>query len=313
MKKLHLFAAKLNLSLRRCVGLCPSRFCCIRGFPKSGTNWVGNLLRLHPDVYVSGEWAFGGIAEALNERTKLYWTESHNPSLKGVFEREQRKLFKKHYLLQFALGGGAGCPKWICDQTPAPVYPEVIPGAPVIYVVRNIRDIAVSRAFHLLRHDGDWGIKEYPVMRELYQKYHGKLEMLEGHPQLLLSDFDWVEDTVRTWAERVRLDVSGNLEDSTYLTSDDRNDARLHIVKYEDLHADIEGARSKMYEFLELDPARAAELDTGKVKTTPGFKKENPNAFFRSGKVNGWKRYWNDDLEKIVQRVAGEVIREFYP
>ena len=40
------------------------------GFGKSGTNWVGNLLNLHPRIMSVGEWHFQHFLHAWDEFTK---------------------------------------------------------------------------------------------------------------------------------------------------------------------------------------------------------------------------------------------------
>ncbi len=84
---------------------------------------------------------------------------------------------------------------------------------------------------------------------------------------------------------------------------------RLHVVRYEQLHADTERGRRGMYEFLGEDPAEALPL-SGETRTTAGFEKEDPQSFWRHGKVGDWKRYATDDFKRWFKESAGAALVE---
>jgi hypothetical protein len=62
-----------------------------------------------------------------------------------------------------------------------------------------------------------------------------------------------------------------------------------------------------MYEFLGLDPSKAA-APSAETKTSAGFAKSNPMWFYRSGKIGDWKNYVTDDFKKWFKAEAGEAL-----
>lgn len=278
-------------------------YCAIRGFPKSGTNWVGNLLRLHPGIFVGGEYAFGGLARSRDEiLTDLYWTQFSGPVMREVFKDQFSQMIRELMIWDAGNHMPLVGVRWICDQTPSRVNPIILDDQRIIYVVRDIRDVIVSRAYHLLRVNGTWGLQDFPRMHAKVEKYQGNLKFFTENPELLLDDPDWVMTNAASWAGHVKeaLELRDEFEKS--------GSPELMVIKYEDLHADIESSRESMYRFLELDPTDAKALDSGKVKTTPGFEKEQPQQFYRKGAIGDWKNYFNEELNEVVQGEAGEIL-----
>ena len=56
----------------------------ICGCFKSGTNWVQNLLNLHPHVQVQGEFHFEVLRNAVDQLTSVYWFLGSDPALRHV-------------------------------------------------------------------------------------------------------------------------------------------------------------------------------------------------------------------------------------
>ena len=79
-------------------------------------------------------------------------------------------------------------------------------------------------------------------------------------------------------------------------------------VRYEELHADLERQRRRLYEFFGLDPERA-ERPSAETKTLPGFERENRRSFFRKGVVGDWQNHLDDRAVAIIESEIGDELR----
>jgi hypothetical protein len=88
-----------------------------------------------------------------------------------------------------------------------------------------------------------------------------------------------------------------------------RDGRRIHFVRYEDLHRDVELQRRQLYRFLDLDVEAAAPIQAGDM-TRPGVgAPEDPMRFYRKGEVGDWRRYANGRFERWFLDSAGEALR----
>ena len=83
---------------------------------------------------------------------------------------------------------------------------------------------------------------------------------------------------------------------------------KIRFVRYEDLHRDTSGERAALFEFLDVDPKRAAKIE-GDLK--PGFTKERPSEFLRKGKVGDWKNYFTEQTIEWFKEEAGEQLIKY--
>jgi hypothetical protein len=272
------------------------RFFFLSGCYRSGTNWVSGLLNLHPRVCMTGEFHFRVLLNAMDSFTACDWYLGARPALRDIADEAMENLIRRCIYSATRERPDA---LWLGDHTPRHMR-EHLPGAPHVLVVRDGRDVLVSFAFHILNAADPSQMR--PFNRERAEKFgpafRARPEDFRTGSVGPLSDDEWVRQTVRAWAEFMRSD----LPEAEKLRG---RGARVHTVRYEDLHTDLEGQRNALYRFLELDPAEAA-TPSESGRTTPGFKQEDPRSFFRKGQSGDWRNYFDERLSRIFKEEAGE-------
>jgi hypothetical protein len=282
------------------------QFFAVRGFPKSGTNWLSNLLNLHPHIFSSGEYGFSKFSEARDHiKEKTVWTVCNSAPMKGRLDSAFENMIKGLMVDNARIHGSLANKVWLGDKTPGKAYPPAIGQSKCLYIIRDVRDVTVSRAYHLLRVKGTWSLSDFPKMMKKMEDFSENLQHFRENPDQLLDDLDWVRDNVRCWARNVEQVLGAESVDRqrrypNYL---------VKVVHYEDLHANIETERTQCYRFLGLDPEKALPLNSGAIQTSPGFRSEQAQSFYRKGAVGDWKNYFNDTLQEIMFEEAGELLK----
>ena len=131
----------------------PRRIFFLRGHMRSGTNWMGSLLNLHPKIMVDGEFHLEMLKDALNRFTTESWSMGSREPMRSIAEGWFQELVRRMVATVAAKRPGA---EWLCDKTPAPID-RFLPGAPNLVIVRDGRDVATSWTFHQLRIGGPFG------------------------------------------------------------------------------------------------------------------------------------------------------------
>jgi hypothetical protein len=279
----------------------------VRGHPRSGTNWVGALLNLHPQVNCFGEFHFEDIRNAIDAQQAHPWQITAREPLKTVMDRCFEDMVKKAMLTLESRKPGA---RWIGDRTPRGLR-VFVEGAPHVLIIRDGRDVLVSWTFHVLRMRPHVLDVVVPAelragFNRLYERFTADKEFFARNPHELLSDEGWVRLVAGRWAGWMRADQ----ESIRRIEAGEKGArAKLRVVRYEGLHADPEGGRRAMYELLDLDPDEALPV-SAETKTEAGFGTEDPSSFWRHGQVGDWKRYSNDGFKRWFKESAGEVLAE---
>ena len=111
---------------------------------KSGTNWLGGLLNTHHDISVVGEFHFEHVVVELDRMFKNNNIFHEVPDL-PVDTRNRFDELVKSTISQAADPRATV----IADRTPYSIEPVTLRGVPQISIIRDGRDVLVSRAFHL--------------------------------------------------------------------------------------------------------------------------------------------------------------------
>lgn len=124
------------------------RFVFVRGHPRSGTNWVSNLLNLHPRVCCTGEFHFETIYNAIHRTRSIPWQLSGREPVSSALEEAFRYMLRR--CISAACRQRRPGAEWFGDRTPSDLL-YWMPGARYIWVLRDGRDVAVSWTFHQIR------------------------------------------------------------------------------------------------------------------------------------------------------------------
>ncbi len=265
---------------------------------KSGTNWLGSLLASHPQVGCVGEFHWQEFAEALEknmDRLPVY-VDYQRQDLKQMartgFEQMVRSCLDK---------AEPHC-KVVGERTPHTLRPLILRDAPHISIIRDGRDVLVSRAFHLFNYPEVHRLFErIPSMAKDFEEFQQNPWFFKEHPEMLLRHEAMVKESVRWWCEHLASDRH---------TMDDMPFLNVRFLRYEDLHADTQGQRDALFDFLGVDKSQAAPI-AGDLQ--PGFSDERPDQFFRKGKIGDWRNYFTDQTREWFKEVGGqELIRQNY-
>jgi hypothetical protein len=134
----------------RCNDTSNAKFLFVRGFMRSGTNWVGNLLNLHPKISCSGEFYFDEIQAVRDKLIQSGYSLLSHPVVKKAAD----ECFEEFIKTCIMSAGNLKKKKnviWYGDRTPRDIEPILVSGGRYFLVIRDPRDIIVSWAYHLLR------------------------------------------------------------------------------------------------------------------------------------------------------------------
>lgn len=266
------------------------------GAPKSGTTWLQRILDAHPEICCSGEGHFiqrftVPMAKAVNaynqglriDAAQVYEGRPYYPEVDQAEFDEMARGFILRRLMARA-GPATG---WVGDKTPAYTrhlgqLQRLFPQAKIIHIVRDPREVAVSRIAHSHR---------------------------AGAPDVLTPG-----------AENYRITVEGAISQWTQaVTAVDAfasaHPGVVHEVRYRDLHADPFGEIEQMYDFL---GAPAPRVIVEQVVAATSFEalagrpagQEDVNAFLRKGVPDDWRSRLDEESAEKIARSCGELMRE---
>jgi hypothetical protein len=274
------------------------RFFFITGCPKSGTHWVQNILNLHPDVNVKGEFHFEQAARGFGEMTAQYWFLAARPRLKPVIDASMQDFVRR---MLYTETRDKPLATWLGDRTPREMG-ELLPGAPTVNIIRDGRDVLVSWCFHHLREQRMENLE--PRFRSLGEKwgasFRGDPASFNNPAAGFLGDEEWFRTHAREWARIVShdLDAAPRLRDAG---------TRVAQIRYEAMHSDLATARRQLFELLELDESAAA-APSHATRTLVGFDHESPTMFYRKGVMGEWRSFYTDDQKRWFKEEAGDVL-----
>lgn len=266
------------------------------GAPKSGTTWLQRILDAHPQVCCSGEGHFierfalpmaevigrynahlQTVAEQVYEGRPFY-----GPVSRAEFDALVR-TFAANRMGSRAHGGEV---RWLGDKTPSYTrhlrdLARIFPQAQFIHIVRDPRDVAVSR----MGHNHRAGIE-------------GALTAGSKHNRMIL------EDAIAAWRRGV--------DDVDHFAA--HHPGRLHEVRYCSLQDDPRTEVARLFAFLGA-PATGELIDEIVAATSfealSGRKagQEDLSSFFRKGVSGDWVNVLDAEAVATVEEACGEAMR----
>ena len=259
----------------------------LRGFVRSGTNWLGRVVNLHPDANCQGEFHLYPFKAFLKQYLEDYKgaTCVLQNGQGNILNSEMNKFFRG-VIRRFADNTKH---KMVGNRTPAGLTDLWLPNAKHLIISRDGRSVVSSWFFHTLKHPTS-EINKYPALLKAYEKFQKNKNHFFNHPEDLMLDQKFFRVIVKRWNDRVVNDIRLARQ-----ADEGKINLNYYWVNYEELHSNVEQGRSEIYTYLGLDPAKANPLDEA---TYPGFSKKNneKETVVRSrGVKNSWEKYFTDD------------------
>lgn len=270
----------------------------ITGCYKSGTNWVQNIFNLHPDVNCTGEFHFEALWHGYESFISQPWFLASRPRMKIIATDSMQDVVRR---MMYAKTRDKPQAMWLGDRTPRKMI-EFLPGAPMINIHRDGRDLMVSWNFHHLRlrsADRVWkGARA--IAEQMLPRFHANPEAFEQPGQGFLHYEPWFRHHARVWGDIVLHDFK------TVPVLRERGTPVLQL-SYTQLHQETAAWRSRFYHLLDLDESRAQPMSWSN-KTVAGFSDSSPRSFYRKGAVGEWRDYFDEKLSQWFREEAGEAL-----
>lgn len=265
------------------------KFFLLRGFPKSGTTWIGRILNLHPQVSCAGEFNWMNLDNPFTRNLESSYLMREKPGLRDAMLARVERMKKECMVL-------ANHPAaiWVGDRTPSALSEFEVRDAKAIHLIRDGRDVLVSHAhrFYMRSQSAETD----PGVRRRMEAFEKDPNYFLSHVHELLDCPAFVRATARAWSESV---ITSQTNLAQLCASE-----RLEI-RYESFHENADDERERLYAFFELDPSLAAPL----VGTTvAGLANESPRSFLRKGIVGDWRNYMTDEAAQIFNEEAGDTL-----
>ncbi|MEQ8361389.1 MAG: sulfotransferase domain-containing protein [Cyclobacteriaceae bacterium] len=259
------------------------------GFDKSGTTWLMDILNLHPDITCRGSGQIfnfykdihflaerGGYGIFVKNPVEARWfsmggkvwfdekvvTANFRNFVAASFERYNIK--KSRYV---------GDKSTVQDVS---LIRKIYPKAKIICMVRDVRDVAVSFAYHFKRGDSN-KFNDDGTFQETYLR-----QVMEA----------WCAYSAH---------IRSNLSDSD-----------LMIIKYEDMLSNTSAVISEIYQFMNVntdDNLLKKVVEETSFENMSGGRKagvEDQTSYFRKGIVGDWLNHFGEKEKGIIRQIGGE-------
>ncbi len=266
------------------------------GAPKSGTTWLQRILDAHPQIQCSGEGHFiervsMPFARVLNDyagHMKLVAESVYEgqPPYPPLVQADLDQVVRDFIISRLMTRNPGPEIRWIGDKTPRysielPALQRLFPQARFIHIVRDPRDVAVSRVHHTAR---------------------------GGHQDRVAGEalIQFVRNAAQVWLETVK-----RVSDFTA-----KNPDVIHTVRYEAMLADPRGETRKMLRFLGADHDDALVdriSDATSFEAMSGRKpgKEDPDSFLRKGVAGDWVGRLEPEVLAALDETCGSAMRDW--
>lgn len=275
----------------------------LRGYMRSGTNWLGRVLNLHPDINCQGEFHlehFGQAKSKIDRSVSCFILEGKKDALDGTYYKFIKTLVREFCGNEYKLVG---------DRTPVGLSTLFVPNSKYLLIHRDGRDVISSWFKHILKtvSKNKQSLKRYkgftnhPEMIRKVKKTIANKNYFEFNKEELLDCESYFRLIASQWNTRVLNDLK--------MIEIAKNKKELNIqilrIPYEKLHGNPEEERGKIYKFLGADPKLAKPLNK---QTLPGFSTKIVKGQSR-GVVGTWTSYFNETTARWFDEEAGEALK----
>jgi hypothetical protein len=305
----------------------------LTGRAKSGTSWLMRILDSHPEILCKGEGLFFG-RDYLREKAGGEKAKVQRRSLHGVIAGSEalrawigRSVWTQgddpeehitnltglatNYFLKKRLSETSK--RIVGDKTPFTSkdfigeVAEIAPGAKLIHIIRDGRDVAISSMHHIwnnAKHEGG--------IHDLNPEEIEKRDAYRADPRAFLESGRSIfagrqlAGTARNWAEmveRARHDAPKLLGEENYAE-----------VRYEDLLERPEEEVRRLLRFLGAD---AGEETVRRCVESASFERwskgrqrgqEDSSAFLRKGVAGDWRSVFTEEDRRVFKEAAEETL-----
>jgi hypothetical protein len=314
------------------------------GSAKSGTTWVQRILDAHPEVRCHFQRPIFPVTDESLWTPRKRAMEGSDSPFEGLFEdpgaeEEYRSLHRflngiellrkrpvdgpagelgrrmQRALVREILFDGEG-PRVFGTKayTDLPTLFDVFPDAKVIHVLRDGRDVAVSKRHHLYRTRmflvGDERSALLRLLNRWDRTRHLAMRLRRRFGWFGEKAF-WSPDSgMPFFSPAILRIIAGDwARVVTYLLDHQRRRPdRFLTVRYEDLKGSPDAAIAGLLEFLDVDSDEGIVAGL-REKTSFKAMSGDGKGFFRSGKAGDWKDHFTPGDLEIFAEVAGEASR----
>jgi hypothetical protein len=259
------------------------------GFDKSGTTWLMNILNAHPEITCRGSGQIfnfykdihfladpGGYGAFVKTTLEARWFSKGG---KVWFDENLVITNFRNFVSASFQRYNTKNSKYVGDKSTVQdisLIRKLFPRSKIICMVRDVRDVAVSFAFHFKRSSSN-KFNDDGTFQETYLKQ--------------------VTEAWCAYSEHVRSNLS---------------DSGLKVVKYEDLLSNPADTIFNIYKFLGVstDPIILMKIteETSFENMSGGRKpgEEDTKSFFRKGIIGDWRNHFGDREKEIIRQIGGE-------
>lgn len=261
------------------------------GFDKSGTTWLMDILNLHPDITCRGSGQIFNLDKGIHFLSSEGGYKSFVKDIVGArwfgmggkvwFDEEAVVANFRDFVAASFERFNVKKSKYVGDKSTVQdvaLIRKLYPNAKIICMIRDVRDVAVSFAFHFKRVKSN-KFNDDGTFQEVY-----------------------LRQVMEAWCA-----YAGHIRENI-------DDTGLKVIKYEDMLARPVSVIAEIFTFMNVS---TDDMLVNKVVNETSFEnvsggrkpgEEDQNSYFRKGIVGDWINHFGDKEKAIIRQIGGEEI-----